>query len=123
VELFMAERQPMYMAHNYYADGAEAFNLDKDSICSEVPSMVNISEEDDGVYLEITLDSTFEAMQTEMITTGILGMPRIVEEPYENPDGSPICVDTDLLDQKRDTCPTVGPIEELKAGKCRVKLL
>ena len=123
VELFLAERQPMYMAHNYYADGAEAYDLDKDSICSEVPSGVNIIEEDDGVYLEITLDSTFETMDAELITTSMLGMPRIVEELYENPDGSPICVDADLLDQKRDICPTVGPIEGLKAGTCRVKLL
>ena len=122
VEYFMRERQPAYMAHNYYGDGAEAFEFEQDSVMTETASGVQIIEEEDGLYLEITLDERFETLATDTITTEYLGVPRITEEVYENPDGTPICIDTDLLGKARGERPTAGPIEGLCAGKQRIKI-
>ena len=61
-------------------------------------------------------------MKTDVITSEYLGMPRLTEERFENPDGSPICVSTDMLGNARGENPTAGPIEGLKAGKQRIKI-
>jgi len=122
VEYFMREKQPVYLANNYYGDGAPAYENEKGAVLSEMASEVQILEEDDGLYLEITLDSAFDSMKTETVTTEMLGMPRLTEELYENPEGSPICVDTDMLGNIRGANPTAGPIEGLKAGKQRIKI-
>jgi tRNA (cytidine/uridine-2'-O-)-methyltransferase len=74
-----------------------------------------------AVY-EILRQKNFEGMQTETVTTEMLGMPRLVEEHFENPDGSPVRVDADMLGNVRGTNPTAGPIEGLKAGKNRIKI-
>ena len=123
VEYFMRERQPAYMANNYYGDGTQAFEFDKGSVLTATASEVKLLEEEDGVYLEITLDDAFDGINTATVTTEMLGMPRITEELFENPDGSPVTVDTDLLGNKRGACPKAGPIEALRAGKQKIKLL
>jgi len=42
---------------------------------------------------------------------------------FENPDGSPITIDKDYFDKKRDTSsPYVGPFEGLKEGEQTIKV-
>ena len=53
-------------------------------------------------------------------TTEQLGMPRIVEERYENPDGSVIVFDTDIMGKKRNKNILSGPIAFLQDGKNRI---
>ena len=36
------------------------------------------------------------------------------EESYENPDGSPICFDTDFFGKKRSASPLAGPFADGK---------
>ena len=122
VEYYMREKQPVYAADNYYGDGTEAFDLERNAVCVPTASDVNIIREADGLYLEITLDPAFEAMQTQTVTTEMLGMPRITEELYENPDGSPVCVNTDLCGNTRAAHPTAGPVEGLKKGKQKIRI-
>lgn len=69
----------------------------------------------------MTIDESFASMQAETVDTKRLGMPRISEAPYENPDGSPITIDSDLFGKARGGNPTVGPIENIGTG--RVKIL
>jgi hypothetical protein len=70
----------------------------------------------------MTLDEAFDGIKAEVITTEKLGMPRIVEALYENPDGSHIRITHDMLGTQRGKNPTAGPVEGLKSGKVRVKL-
>ncbi|MBQ9748619.1 MAG: right-handed parallel beta-helix repeat-containing protein [Clostridia bacterium] len=123
VEYYMRERQPAYMANNYYGDGTEAFEFDRDSVLSSTASDVKILDEEDGVYLEITLDEAFDTMRSGIVTTETLGMPRITEEIFEDPNGMPITVDGDLLGAARGAHPKAGPIEALRAGTQKIKLL
>lgn len=120
---YMLERQPAYMAHNYYGDGVPAYERDKNCVKTATATEAKITVEEDGVYLEMVLDESFASMQPEIIDTEKLGMPRISEARYENPDGSDIRVDVDIFGKKRGKCPTVGPIEGLGTGKVRVRLI
>jgi hypothetical protein len=122
VEYFMREKQPVYLANNYYGDGTPAYENEEGAVLSDTASEVKIAEEEDGLYLEITLDASFEGMQTQTVTSELLGMPRLTEERFENPDGTPVCVNTDMLGNARGENPTAGPIEGLGAGKQRIKI-
>ena len=118
---FATVPQPVYTAHNYYGDGVPAYERDDTSVKTETVSDAKITEENGNVYLEMTIDESFASMQAETVDTKRLGMPRISEAPYENPDGSPITIDSDLFGNARGGNPTVGPIENIGTG--RVKIL
>ena len=122
VEYFMREKQPVYIADNYYGDGVEAYEKENGALLSTVASEVKVLEEEDGLYLAITLDEAFDAMTAKVIDSDLLGRPRLVEERFEKPDGSTVTVDTDMLGNVRSANPTAGPIESLKAGKNRIKI-
>ncbi|MBQ9745791.1 MAG: hypothetical protein IJW21_03095, partial [Clostridia bacterium] len=122
VEYYEREKQPVFMAHNYYGDGVSAYERDVTSVKSTLATDSQITVEDGAVYLEMTLDTSFAGIKAERVTTERLGMPRISEAPYENPDGTPICIDYDILGAKRGANPTAGAIEGIGTGRVKVKL-
>ena len=122
VEYYEREEQPVFMAHNYYGDGVSVYERDVTSVKTELATEAVITEEEGGVYLEMTLDEGFDGIKAEVITTEKLGMPRIVEALYENPDGTPIRIAYDMLGAKRGKNPTAGPVEGIRSGKVRVKV-
>ncbi len=123
IETYINVRQPAYINNNYYIDGAKAFENEKHSCTSAIPSNIRVIPENDGVYLEMTLDKNITETSAEMITTKTLGLPRISEAPYENPDETPICIDKDILGNLRKKNPTCGPVEDLKPGTQRILIL
>ncbi len=120
VEYYAREMQPVYTACNYYGDGVEPYDGDKCDLRSACASNARISDEADGVYLEITLDDGFDALKPEVITTEKLGTTRITESIYDAPDGSSVKVDKDVLGAP---LPAVGAVAGLKPGKNRVLLI
>ena len=48
-----------------------------------------------------------------------LGVPRIVDERYEETDGSDIVIDTDIVGRRRAELSSVGPFAELHPGSNR----
>ncbi len=121
-EAFSFEKQPVFTAHNYYGDGVPPYERDRTSVKTRLATNARVYEEDGNVYLEMTLDESFATLLPEIVDTKRLDMPRITEAPYENPDGTPITVDTDLLGNKRGSHPTAGPIEDLGTGHVKVLL-
>ncbi len=121
---FIQVKQPLYTAHNYYGDGVPPYERDHTSIKCETPANARIVTEENGdVYLELVLDEAFDGIEAQRVDTARLDMPRIVEAPFENPDGSPITVDTDLFGNPRGESPTPGAIEGMKAGINRILLV
>ncbi|MBE6666638.1 MAG: DUF1565 domain-containing protein [Ruminococcaceae bacterium] len=115
--------QPIYTAHNYYGDGAPAYDRDLTSVSVDTESFAKIETEENGdVYLSLYLDERFDSLRPLPVDSLRLDMPRIAEEPYENPDGSPLCVDRDFFGNLRGEHPKTGPLENLKAGKNRILL-
>ena len=70
----------------------------------------------------MTLDKEFTHIRAEIITTEILGIPRISEAPFENPDGSHLRISHDMFGALRNKIPTVGPIEGMGTGRVKIKL-
>jgi alpha-N-arabinofuranosidase len=73
------------------------------------------------VFLSLSTDVNGTDPKTQLITTELLGKAKIPKEAFENPDGTPLKIDTDYLGNKRsDSNPSVGPFE--KQGRSVVKL-
>jgi alpha-N-arabinofuranosidase len=78
----------------------------------------------DGLYIEMTFDKAWSAGWTrKQVTTELLGKARIPELPYENPDGTPLKIDTDYSGRKRNEAnPMPGPFEALGTGSHSTKV-
>jgi len=117
VELFEQVKQPAYINGNVYFAGARAFEREEDNYITDENLYMQIDEEKDGIYLSVTLPEEFFKLETREINSENLGITRITEQRFENPDGSDIHILYDMLGNARGTNPVPGPLEELKPGK------
>jgi alpha-N-arabinofuranosidase len=115
---------PMYVEGNIYYRGARPFAMEKNRIVKpDFDPQIKVVEEDDSAFLNITLDDSLRALDNPLVTTAFLGRARIPDAAYENPDGTPLKVDTDYFGKKRsETNPTAGPFENPGAGELSLKL-
>lgn len=113
---------PMTVDGNVYYNGALPFDGEE---CRVVIAGFNpdvkIEETPDGVYLSFSVKG-IEGMQTRRVDTERLGKAKLPREAFEQPDGSPVSIDTDLLGTPRSLQPTPGPLESLREGTNRVKV-
>jgi alpha-N-arabinofuranosidase len=118
---------------NYYdwvglSDSLKALCKDKqvdgELVKQEFDAEAKLINEKDGIYLEINLDKGWLTEQKRaLVTTTSLRPAAIPNLPFENPDGTPLKIDTDYLGQQRDnTNPSPGPFEIKKSGLQKVKL-
>lgn len=114
--------QAVYIADNLYLRGAEAYEKEKNpEILKDFDPELRLSEEEDGVYLEITLPEGFENSLYPPLGTEELGRVRIVDQDFENPDGSALLLNQDLLKTRYEkSCR--GPLASLRGGRNRVKV-
>ena len=119
-EQYVRVPQPVYLARNAYLGGAVPFQREDARFESGRDPGIRLSAEADGVYLELEAEAPMLRMPCETLCSKQLGTPRVVEAPYDAPDGSLIALDTDYLDRPRGAVPTVGPVEGLQAGKIRI---
>ena len=121
-EKFFRVRQPVYIADNAYTNGAEHF--DREEGAAETSESLNllITEEDDGVYMEINIPSVISEAKGKIQGTDTLGRARLSECIYDAPDGSRITLDTDYFGNKRSGLAAMGPIEGLTSGKNRIRV-
>ena len=83
---------------------------------------ISIDREGDALFINLEVDNSFKEMNTELITTKVMGTAFQSEEAFENNDSSPVSIDVDINGQNRSYNPTVGPFERLKKGKNRIKI-
>lgn len=122
LEVFEKVKQPVYINNNAYLKGAKAYKGEKEKIVSSYDPQVKIVEEDGKVYLEITVDKVLADRKGVILQTKDLGMTRITECAFENPDGSEILFDTDYNDNLRTKDTVIGPLGNLKEGINRIKV-
>lgn len=120
LEQFKHVKQPVYIRGNAYLKGAKPYGREENTHVSDMDPAVRIVETDGKTYLELNVEKEMLEIPTEIYNSEKLGMPRITEAAYENPDGTPIVFDTDYLDQSRSGQPAAGPIEGLKEGMNRI---
>ena len=85
---------------------------------------LKLSKKPDGWYLEITLDKIWaEKAKRPLVTTDLLGKALTSDLPFENPDGTPLRIDTDYFGKARDRDnPFPGPFENGDTRPRTIKL-
>jgi len=120
---FLPVEQPVYINSNAYFNGAEAFEKENDKLIEQsFDPNPQIFEDGDEVYLSCELPESFEGIQGRIHSTDTLTRVRIADAEYENPDGSNVILDTDLLDAQRTDRSPLGPIAKLKKGKNNIRI-
>jgi alpha-N-arabinofuranosidase len=80
-------------------------------------------EEGRNVYLHLTLAQPVQKSSTTLVTTQLLGKAKVPGLPFENPDGSPLKIDTDYFGNRRnEASPTAGPFEDPGADPLTLKV-
>ena len=117
--------RPMQMAGNVFLKGAKPCKQEQDPpVLSEFDPDVRLLAKSDGLYLAITLAKAwFEKQPHQLVTTERLGRAKVPNLPYEQPDGSPLRIDTDYFGEKRpEKNPMVGPFEISGEGPLALKV-
>jgi hypothetical protein len=85
---------------------------------------VQVSSKPGGLYVDVRFDQAWMVGESrELVTSAVLGKAAIPDLAYEQPDGTPIRIDTDYQEKSRsESNPTPGPFERPGQGKLSVKV-
>ena len=100
---------PVWAEGNVYFGGARKWEKEKNAVVLPDKVTLALEEQDGRVTLETNLYDLLPEMRTPSVTTMVLGKAFEPEEPYENPDGTPIYFDADYLGRHRAPNPLPGP--------------
>jgi hypothetical protein len=122
---FLGVKQPVYIRDNAYAGGAEPFEAEKGATVLTANDVVaTVVDEGAEVYLESRLPAEFDNVRLNMITGSDLERVRFVAAEFEERDGSPAVLVTDLVgvEKTRDGTYAAGPITALASGVARTRV-
>lgn len=107
-------REEVTIEGNVYLYRAQPAKLDSRAVCfPDADTRFRIGRENEDVYLEMSLDREWGSYgNTRLIDTEILGKTKVSRQGFENPDGSPLTIDSDFFHLPRDDkSPFPGPFE------------
>jgi alpha-N-arabinofuranosidase len=113
----------MWMEGNVFLDGAKPSKLEERPLVKpDFDPRLQLLVKAGGVYLEMESDPKWsDAQSRKLVGTALLGKAVIPDLAYEQPDGSPIRIDTDYFGSSRSQSnPTPGPFEHPGHGEFRV---
>ncbi|MGA2540579.1 MAG: right-handed parallel beta-helix repeat-containing protein [Verrucomicrobiota bacterium] len=116
---------PVFMDGNIFFNGARPCRQETAPLVrAEFDPLLKLVEEAGGYYLEIKLAPAWNSGRNrKMVTTELLGRAIIPNAAYEEPDGTPIRINTDYLGKSRnETNPTPGPFENPGQGSLKLKV-
>jgi len=120
---FHFERQPAYVWQNAYANTAKPVQHETHP---RLAGHAQASIVDNGaeVWLQTDLPNDLVAPISNVIKGADLGHVRIANAEFENPDGTPIVADIDLLGNQKqsDKAYPPGPLATLPAGESRTRI-
>jgi hypothetical protein len=121
---FPGVKQPVYSRSNVYAGGARPSDADQDALVLEGDATVEVVEDGEEVYLVTRLPDGFEPARVGVITGRDLPRVRFADADYENRDGGPAVIDTDLVGERKDPGRRypAGPVASLGAGTARLRV-
>jgi hypothetical protein len=124
LEVYNAVKLPIQINGNVYYKGAKPYIKETNYVeKAGFDPKIKLVEQGENVYLHITLDKSFKSLNNKLVTTKLLGKAMIPGQAYENPDGSPLKVDTDYFGKKRSKAnPSAGPFENPEDGKLTLKV-
>jgi alpha-N-arabinofuranosidase len=122
--VYDAREFPLQTGGNVYYNGARPYSREAGPpVLSGSDPKVRVVEEGGRVFVHFTVGPELEQAVTTLVTTGVLGKAVIPNLPYENPDDSPLTLDTDYFGAKRNAArPTAGPFEHPGQGDLKLKV-
>ena len=121
---FHLERQAAYLWSNAYAAGARPAGHETGARVVDGPATVRVVDSGAEVHLETDLPAGLTAPLLDVVTGADLGHVRIVGAGYENPDGTPVVADLDLVGHRKEpgSPHPPGPLARLHDGAARVRV-
>lgn len=123
-EQFREVPQPVFARDNTYLGGARALLGESGALESGAEVEVTVRGDGDAVTLTVGTPGMgadgVEFGSGSIVRTSDLGVPRVVEERFENPDGSPFAFDADIVGDPRDERSSRGPVAALEPGQAAV---
>ena len=122
---FLGVKQPVHIRDNVYAGGAKPFEDEQGSVVfAGTDVAATVVDEGDEVYLESRLPAEFDNVRLGVITGSDLERVRFVDAEFEERDGSPAVLTTDLLgfDKAGSGSYPAGPIAALTSGVARTRV-
>lgn len=110
---------PVSMGGNVFLKGAVASTQEATPLVqSAFDPAIQVLRGFGGHYLKMNADPAWgPARSRSLVTTALLGNALISGTAFENPDGTPLSMDTDFLGLPRNTAnPFPGPFESVQAG-------
>jgi len=95
------------------------------TLCPTHDPQIRLEQRGSEVYLHVGagFGRALKEANTALVTTQLLGKARVSGAAFENPDGSPLVVDSDYFGQPRDrNSPTPGPFENPGTGPLKLKV-
>lgn len=108
-EIHRKMKQPVYIHDNSYANGAKGIPNEMNKTESTVSAVVSFVETEDKLWIETDLPEELVVL-SRTVSTADLSQPRIVEADYDNPDGSPLRIDKDMIGIDRGAMSCRGPL-------------
>lgn len=116
---------PVWMDGNVFLKGAKPSLHEKDPIVDPgSDSAIRFVEQPNGLYLQAIIEGAWRHVRKRsVVNTALLGKAAIPDLPFEQPDGTPISITTDILGKRRNVSnPTVGPLENPGDGPVTIRL-
>ncbi len=118
-ERYVRLAQAVWINGNAYSGHAYPFRAEENATVAS--GMTADVEERDGEWLlTLRIPEAIAQAVSAPVTTERLGTPRVTEQPYENPDGTPIDFASDLLGEARGDAVKPGPFATLTAGETTI---
>ncbi|MBT1179826.1 right-handed parallel beta-helix repeat-containing protein [Bifidobacterium vespertilionis] len=133
-ERFRDVPQPVLARDNTYLGGARPLLGETGAMTLDGPARVEVTgrgDADSERHVTLTLrtddsatgsttgatgDPSFPLGAGRVVSTADLGTPRVVEERFEKPDGSPFTFDADIMGAARGEHSARGPLADLRPG-------
>ena len=110
LEKFHFRYLPVWAKGNVYLNGAKPWKKEQNAIVDDKSKVfVELEEKDGKVKLKTNLYDLIKDHPVSLVTTEILGKAFQPDQPFENPDGTPITFDTDFEGKKREGKILPGP--------------
>ncbi len=110
LEKFHFRYLPVWCSGNVYLNGAKPWKKERNAIVDDQSKVfVELEEKDGKLKLKTNLYDLVKNHPVSLITTETLGKAFQPDQPFENPDGTPITFDTDFEGKKREGKILPGP--------------
>jgi hypothetical protein len=108
---------PVYTGGNVYFNGAQPCDIEENYKIVDAHVAFELIDTDGKLTIKTDIYDKLPKFATPLVSTELLGEAFEPEQPFENPDGSPIFFNVDYFDDHRGVNPVAGPFEGTPVGK------